>query len=71
MDVSERSPAEDLFFKVRELLLQILRQPKRETEVATDLQVTSSQARTWLKRLTDEGLVERRAKPVSYVTKAN
>ena len=61
--------AEALFGKVRELLMQILVQPKREGDVASVLEVTPSQARMWLTRLADEGVVERRKKPVTYVVK--
>lgn len=70
-DAVQGSPAEDLFCKVRELLLQFLAHPKREAEVASALEVTSSQARAWLKRLTEEGMVERSPKPVSYIAKVN
>ncbi len=68
-DAAKDSPAENLFAKVRELLLQFLEDPKREAEVVSALEVTSNQARTWLNRLTEEGVVERRPKPVSYVAK--
>ena len=64
-------PAEALFAKVRELLIQLLAQPKREAEVASALEVTPSQARMWLTRLTDEGALERRTKPVLYVVKVS
>ena len=61
--------AEDLFATVRELLLGFLEHPKNETEVASALGVTRPQAREWLKRLAEDGAVERRPKPVSYVAK--
>lgn len=61
--------AEDLFATVRELLLGFLEDPKNEAEVASALGVTRPQARAWLQRLAEDGAVERRPKPVSYVTK--
>ncbi len=66
-DTEHASPSEALFSKVRELLLDFLESPKREAEVASALDVTSTQARTWLKRLIADGLITRRSKPVSYV----
>lgn len=68
-DAPQTNPAEDLFSKVRELLLAFLEHPKKETEVASALDVTATQARAWLKRLTEDGVVTRRSKPVSYVAK--
>ena len=65
------SPSEDLFSKVRDLLLPLLKQPKKEKEIAASLQVNPTQARDWLKRLVKEGFVERRERPVSYQTKPN
>ncbi len=53
------------------MLMQLLAQPKREADVAFALGVTSSQARMWLTRLADEGVLERRKKPVSYVVRGS
>ena len=64
-------PAEVLFAKVRELLMQLLAQPRREADVASALEVTPSQARMWLTRLAEEGVVERRKKPVLYVVRGS
>lgn len=58
-------PAEELFAKVRELL-QRMRTPKTDVEVAADLKVTKIQAKEWLKRLVDEGVLKKLAKPVRY-----
>lgn len=59
------NPAEELFAKVRELL-QRMRTPKTDVEVAADLNVSKSQAKEWLKSLVDEGVLKKLAKPVRY-----
>lgn len=58
-------PADELFDKVKELLLQ-MKVPKTDTEVAADLQVSNSQAREWLHRLVKEGVLKRKQKPLRY-----
>ncbi len=64
--VMASNPAEELFTKVRELL-QRMPTPKTDVEVAADLNVSKSQAKEWLKRLVDEGVLEKLAKPVRYL----
>lgn len=59
------TPADALFAKVRELL-EKMTTPKTEAEVATDLQVSKSQAKKWLQRLVDEGVLEKLSRPVRY-----
>jgi DNA processing protein len=59
------NPAEELFTKVRELM-QRMDSPKTDVEVAADLNVSKSQAKEWLNRLVDEGVLEKLAKPVRY-----
>jgi len=64
--VMASSPAEELFAKVRELL-QRMPTPKTDVEVAADLNVSKSQAKEWLKRLVDDGVLEKLGKPVRYL----
>lgn len=59
------SPAEELFEKVRSLL-EKLDIPKTDAEVATELNVSKSQAKVWLQRLVKEGVLEKASKPVRY-----
>jgi predicted transcriptional regulator len=59
------SQADALFAKVRELLGKITTL-KTDDEVAADLNVSKSQAREWLQRLVEEGLMEKHTKPVRY-----
>jgi predicted Rossmann fold nucleotide-binding protein DprA/Smf involved in DNA uptake len=60
-----QSPAEELFAKVRELVIRT-KTPVTETEMAETLQVSKRQAKTWLQRLADEGLIEKLSKPTRY-----
>jgi predicted ArsR family transcriptional regulator len=39
----------------------------KEEDVASELQITAGQARQWLQRLIDEGLLEMQPKPLRYV----
>ncbi|MFW4598463.1 FaeA/PapI family transcriptional regulator, partial [Pseudomonas aeruginosa] len=65
----ESSPAEVLFAAVRATIKQLLRTPMKDAEVAAALDVSSAQAKAWLQRLVDEGVIEKRKKPVGYVVK--
>ena len=58
-------PADVPFEKVRELL-EKMTTPKTDTEVAADLNVSKSQAKKWLRRLVEAGVLEKHAKPVRY-----
>ncbi|MCX5643462.1 MAG: DNA-processing protein DprA [Phycisphaerae bacterium] len=63
---SPLTPADELFAKVRELLGRMTT-PKTDAEVAADLNVSKSQAKEWLQRLAEEGLIEKHgAKPARY-----
>jgi len=59
------TPAEDLFAKVRSLL-EVLDIPKTDTEIAHELNVSKKQAKDWLHRLVEEGVLEKLSKPVRY-----
>jgi DNA processing protein len=65
----DASPAEVLFAAVRATIKQLLRTPMKDAEVAAALDVSSAQAKAWLQRLVDEGVIEKRKKPVGYVVK--
>ena len=64
-DVSSLKPADQLFTKVKEIILN-MNMPKTETEVAAELQVSKSQAREWLQRLVEQGALTKKRKPVRY-----
>jgi DNA processing protein len=63
------APADELFAKVREILGK-MKTPKTDAEVAADLQVSKSQAKEWLQRLVEEGVIEKYTKPVRYGPKS-
>ena len=66
---SPLAPADELFAKVRELLGK-MQTPRTDAEVATDLGVLKSQAKEWLQRLVEDGVIEEYTrKPVRYRTK--
>jgi DNA processing protein len=62
---SSWTPADELFAKVRELLTGTTT-PKTNAELSTDLQVSKSQAKQWLQRLVDEGVLEKLSEPIRY-----
>lgn len=62
---SSLTPADQLFGKVRELLEQMTT-PKTDVEVAEDLHVTKSQAKEWLQRLVEEGVLVKLSRPTRY-----
>jgi DNA processing protein len=63
-----KSPPNELFNTVRNILQQTLREPKTEAEVMTLLGITKSQAKEWLARLIKEGAIEKvkKTRPVQY-----
>lgn len=65
-DEATPSPAEALFAVVRVCLPRILITPKKESEIASELQLTTTQVREWLQRLVEEGAVEKGPKKSFY-----
>ncbi len=66
---AEPSPADTMFATVREVMQRLLKDPMKEVEIADALEVSTAQAKAWLQRLVEEGVVERQKKPVSYKAK--
>lgn len=62
-------PADVLFEAVRELIRRLLKSPMKEAEVAAALDVSNAQAKAWLLRLVDEGVLEKQKKPAGYIVK--
>ncbi len=48
---------------------RLLTTPVKEAEVGNALDVSTTQAKAWLQRLVDEGVVEKQKKPVAYKVK--
>jgi DNA processing protein len=67
MGASTIDAADELFRTVRALALRILEEPGTAVELASALGVSKPQSEKWLKRLVEEGVLEKRTKPVSYV----
>lgn len=65
----ESTPAEVLFAAVRAAIQQLLSTPMKDAEVAAALDVSNAQAKAWLQRLVDEGVLEKQKKPAGYVVK--
>ena len=65
------TPAEVLFAAVRETIRLLLQGPMKDVEVAALLNVSNAQAKAWLERLVDEGVIEKQKKPVRYSIKAS
>ena len=53
--------AQELFLKVRDLVLGLLSAPMDEKEISARLELTELQTRAWLERLVMEGIVRRRS----------
>jgi DNA processing protein len=63
----DSSVAETLFALVRDALLQLLKVPMKDTEIATALELTLVQTKVWLLRLVDDGSLEKLNRPTRYV----
>jgi DNA processing protein len=63
------NPADALLTAVREVLQRLLTVPMKDVEVAAALEVSNVQAKTWLQRLVDEGVLEKHKKSAGYVVK--
>ncbi len=65
----ESTPAEVLFAAVRAAIQQLLSAPMKDADVAAALAVSNAQAKAWLQRLVDEGVLEKQKKPAGYIVK--
>lgn len=63
------TPADTLFAAVRQTITSLLKAPMKDAEVAIALEVTTAQAKAWLQRLADEGVIEKQKKPAGYILK--
>jgi DNA processing protein len=62
-------PADAVLTAVREALKQLLVAPMKDVEIADALDISAVQARIWLQRFVDEGVLEMRKRPKVYVAK--
>jgi predicted Rossmann fold nucleotide-binding protein DprA/Smf involved in DNA uptake len=63
------TPADTLLAAVRGVIQQILKTPMKDAEVAAALDVSTAQAKAWLQRLVDEGVIEKQKKPAGFIVK--
>ncbi len=66
---AELSLVDTLFSTVREVMQRLLTTPMKDAEVGNALEVSTTQAKAWLQRLVDEGVVVKQKKPVAYKVK--
>ncbi len=59
--------SEVLFGTVRDLVRRVLVSPMKDAEIANVLGVSKAQAKAWLKRLVEEGVIRQQRKPADYV----
>jgi hypothetical protein len=69
VETTASTPADTLFAAVREAIQQLLKAPMKDAEVAAALDVSNAQAKAWLQRLVDEGVIEKQKKPAGYIVK--
>lgn len=62
-------PADTLFAAVRGVIELLLKSPMQDAEVAAALDVSTAQAKAWLKRLVADGVIEKQRKPPRYIVK--
>ncbi|HPA45698.1 MAG TPA: DNA-processing protein DprA [bacterium] len=60
-----KKPVDDEFARAREMLMN-MPLPKTVDEVAEDLKVSKYKAGKWLRRLVEEGVLEKRGRPLKY-----
>ena len=63
------SPAEVLFAVVRDEIPRLLNKPMKDNEVAAALDLTNAQTKAWLRRLVDEGVLEKKKSAAGYIVK--
>lgn len=69
MATAPSTPADTLFAAVRGVIQLLLKSPMKDAEVAAALDVSTAQAKAWLQRLADEGVIEKQKKPAGYIVK--
>lgn len=62
-------PGDLLFAAVRKVIQQLLKAPMKDTEIAAALDVSNVQTKAWLRRLVDEGVIEKQNKLAGYIAK--
>lgn len=64
---SSRTNPADLILQAARLAVEaVLSDPRNESEIASELDVSAAQTKQWLARMAQEGLIEKTKKPVKY-----
>ena len=63
------TPSDEFWRVIRDFLVRALGEPRSSEEVAAELRLMPRQAQVWLKRLVEEGALERSERPVRYVAR--
>lgn len=63
------TPADKLYAAVKEAIQLLLNTPMKDAEVANALAVSKAQAKTWLQRLVDEGVIQKQKSSAGYTLK--
>ena len=66
---AQKGPADALSAAAREAFRQLLIAPMKDIEVAAALGISTAQAKIWLQRFVEEGVLEKRKKPNVYIAK--
>jgi len=69
MATTPSTPADTLFAVVRRVIRLLLKSPTKDAEVAAVLNVSTAQAKAWLQRLIDEGVIEKQQRPAGDIVK--
>ena len=69
MATTASTPGDTLFAAVREVIRLLLKAPIKDAEIAAALDVSNAQAKAWLQRLVNEGVIEKQKKPAGYIVK--
>lgn len=51
------------------MTLLLLKTPMKNADVAAALDISNAQAKVWLQRMVDEGVLEKQKKPAGYIVK--
>jgi len=65
----ETALADTLFAAVRQVFEELLKESLKETDIASRLQISTSQVKLWLKRLLNEGIIMKNKRPVGYIAR--
>ena len=66
---SATNHAEEMYRAARPIMLRVLAEPKNTKAVAEETGVTDGTAKSWIRRLVEEGAVEKQTSPVRYVAR--